>query len=98
MSHFNGNHSTYICVTNETFILFLILEPQAEQLCYCAQPKYGAMAQCSVEECTKVHFHLTCIGLSTVPTNWLCDDGKGKKQETIENNEMSPFLLVSLIK
>ena len=40
------------------------------------------MAKCSGEECTKVHFHQPCIGLTGVPpADWLCDECEGKKQD-----------------
>lgn len=42
--------------------------------------KQAAQRERGGEGCTKVHFYLPCIELADAPSDWLCDDCKGKKQ------------------
>ncbi|KAF5391860.1 hypothetical protein D9757_001658 [Collybiopsis confluens] len=45
--------------------------------CYCHKPSAGEMVACDNEECENQWFHLSCIGLATLPEEdetWYCQD------------------------
>ncbi|KIK63792.1 hypothetical protein GYMLUDRAFT_40869 [Collybiopsis luxurians FD-317 M1] len=45
--------------------------------CYCRKPSAGEMVACDNEECVNQWFHLSCIGLATLPQEdetWYCED------------------------
>lgn len=44
--------------------------------CYCNQPSYGEMIGCEKPECPRQWFHITCLGLKTVPDveYWYCPE------------------------
>lgn len=44
--------------------------------CYCSQPSYGEMVGCENSECPREWFHISCLGLKTVPSEekWYCPE------------------------
>jgi len=44
--------------------------------CYCSQPSYGEMVGCENPDCKREWFHISCLGLKTVPQeeHWFCPE------------------------
>ena len=44
--------------------------------CYCSQPSYGEMVGCENPSCKREWFHISCLGLKTVPQeeHWFCPE------------------------
>lgn len=44
--------------------------------CYCSQPSYGEMVGCENPTCKREWFHISCLGLKTVPQeeHWFCPE------------------------
>lgn len=51
-------------------------EQDDKNYCYCNSPSYGEMVGCENSECPREWFHISCLGLKSVPTeeHWYCPE------------------------
>lgn len=56
-------------------------EPDDKVYCYCSQPSYGEMVGCENPTCKREWFHISCLGLKSVPTEdrWYCPECRSEQ-------------------